>query len=99
MPPKAKVRRRLHRQQARQILEELVAGRTDDIFVAYGRLFRLWNGNDPVLRELRPLFRIPGIDPCGSFSVTDEFRKQVLSLASAILPAFQKAQPKTSGAR
>jgi hypothetical protein len=93
MPPRAKVRRRLHREEARQILEDLIAGRTEDIFVAYGRLFSLWNGNDAVLRELRPLFRIPGIDPCGSFAVTDEFRNQVISLASRILPFFSPSRP------
>jgi len=61
MPPKAKVRRRSHREEARRILEGLVAGKTADIFVAYGQLFSLSNGNDPVLRELRPLFSMPGI--------------------------------------
>jgi len=75
-----------------RILEDLVVGRADDIFVAYARLFSLWNGNDQVLRELRPLFEIPGIHPCCSFSVTDEFRKRVLSLATAILPVFEKSQ-------
>lgn len=91
MPPRAKVRRRLHREEAEQILQDLVAGRTDDIFVSYGRLFRLFDGNDPILKGLRPLFRIPGVDPCGSFSVTDDFRAQVVRLASRILPHFQNA--------
>jgi len=99
MPPKAKARRRLHREEARRILEDLVAGRAEDLFVAYTRLFGLWNGNDPVLRELRPLFRIPGIDPCGSLSVTDEFRNQVVSLASTILPFFQNLDTKTPHSR
>jgi hypothetical protein len=93
MPPKAKVRMRLHREEARQILEDVVAGRTEDIFIAYGRLARLWNGNDPVLKELRPLFRIPGVNVCGSFSVTDEFRVKVVTLAAAILPHFQSITP------
>lgn len=88
MPPRAKVRRRLRREEARRILEDLVAGRTQDIFIAYGRLFRLWGG-DNALGELRPLFRIPGVDPCGSFSVTEDFRAQVIALASRILPDFQ----------
>lgn len=98
MPPKAKVRRRLRREKARQLLEDLLAGKAD-VFVAYGRLFALCDGNDPVLRELRPLFRIPGIDPCGSFSVTEEFRHQVLSLASGILPFFQKPNAQSPDAR
>lgn len=99
MPPKSKVRQRFRREEATQILEDLVTGRTDDIFVAYGRLFSLWNGNDPVLRELRPLFRIPGIDPCGSFTVTEEFRKQVLLLASSILSVFRNPQPQRPNVR
>ena len=89
MPPRAKVRQRFQREEALRILEDLAAGRAEDLFVAYTRLFGLWNGNDPVLRELRPLFTIPGIDPCGSFSVNNEFRKQILSLAAAILPNFR----------
>lgn len=93
MPPKAKVRRHLRREEARQLLEDLVAAKAD-VFVAYGRLFALLDGNDPILRELRPLFRLPGIDPCGSFSVTDEFQNQVVSLAARILPAFQQQRSK-----
>jgi hypothetical protein len=88
MPPKSKLRMGAHRREARQLLEDLVAGK-GDIFLAYGRLRGLWNGNDPVLRELRPLFRIPGIDAHGSISVTEEFRAQVASLALTILPFFQ----------
>ena len=88
MPPKSKVRRLRQRTEAKQILEDLIEGK-GDIFVAYGRLFKLWNGNDAVLKELRPLFRIPSVDACGSF----EFRAQVLSSASAILPLFQSVPP------
>jgi hypothetical protein len=68
MPPKAKLRRRLRREKARQLLEDLVAGKAD-VFWAYGRLFSLWDGNDPIWGTLRPLFKIPGIDPSGSFSL------------------------------
>jgi len=40
------------------------------------------------VQELRPLFRIPGIEPDGQLSVTEEFKGQVRSSAMAILASL-----------
>jgi hypothetical protein len=37
------------------------------------------------IQELRPLFRIDGVDPDGQLGVTDEFRETVRTLAKQIL--------------
>jgi hypothetical protein len=79
-------RRRLaSRQAAKELLEDLVAGKAD-AYEACRRLYGLWCANNAALQELRPLFRMEGIEPDGYISVTIEFREQVLSLAKQILP-------------
>jgi hypothetical protein len=57
-----------------------------DVYLAYRRLYGLWCRNNAAVQELRPLFRIDGVDPDGQLSVTDEFRETVRSLAREILP-------------
>ena len=84
---KVKLRRAASRRTARDLLQDLVAGKVDT-YEAYRRLWGLWCTNNAGLQELRPLFRIEGIEPEGCFSVTAEFREQVLSLANEILPNF-----------
>jgi hypothetical protein len=46
--------------------------------------------NNAAIQELRPLFRMEGIEPEGCFSVTAEFREQVLTLAKEILPQISE---------
>ena len=82
---KAKLRRLASRQAARELLQDLVAGKADT-YQAYRSLYGLWCSNNAAVQELRPLFRIDGIEPDGRLSVTKEFREQVLSLARQILP-------------
>ena len=89
MSPTSKVERRrlASRQAARELLQDLVDGKAD-AYEAYRRLYGLWCTNNAALQELRPLFRIEGIEPDGHISVTIEFREQVLSLAKTILPTL-----------
>ena len=78
--------RRVHdRKRANTILESLSQG-TSDVYESYRALYGLWRSNNAAVPELRPLFRIPGIEPDGALSITDEFRKTVRALAKEILP-------------
>ena len=86
MSPISKVthRRVTSRQAAREVLQHLVAGKIEP-YLAYRRLDALCE-NNAARKELRPLFRMEGIEPDGLLSVTLEFQEQVLSLAKTILP-------------
>lgn len=81
----AERRRLASRKAAKELLQDLVTGKAD-AYEAYGSLYGLWYGNNAAVQELRPFFRMEGIEPDGSFSVTEEFREKVLILAEQILP-------------
>ena len=89
MSPTSKVetRRLASRQAARAALEDLVSGQAD-AYDAYRRLYLLWCANNAAVQELRPLFRMDGIDAGSCFSVSPEFREEARSIASKILPQF-----------
>ncbi len=89
VPPKSEIERRkiAKRQEARDLLPEIVAGKAD-AYEAYRRLYVLWCANNAALQELRPLFRMEGIEADGHIMVTAEFRERVVSLATSILPQF-----------
>jgi len=82
---KATVRRINARKRADAILESLRQG-TSDVYESYRALYALWCSNNAAVQELRPLFRIPGIETDGALSFTDEFKKTVRSLAEEIPP-------------
>jgi hypothetical protein len=84
---KKEIRRLASRQAARATLQDLVNSRVD-AYDAYRSLYRLWCSNNAALQELRPLFRVDGVDADGRISVTAEFREHVRSMASRILPQF-----------
>jgi hypothetical protein len=56
----------------------------------------LWCANNPALQELRPLFRMEGIEPDERVSVTAQFRERVLFTAKKTLPKFQIDAPSKS---
>jgi hypothetical protein len=87
--PTSKIKRRksASRQEARELLESIVAGKADP-YMAYRRLYILWCANNAALQELRPLFRMEGIDADSNIIVTSEFREQVRLMAMEILPQF-----------
>jgi len=72
------------RQAARELLRELASG-SSDTYETYRSLYHLWCTQDGAVQELRPLFSIPGIEPAGQLSVTEEFKGQVRSSAISIL--------------
>lgn len=80
---KTTLRRAKHRNRADAILESLKQG-TGDVYESYRAIYALWCSNSAAVQELRPLFRIPGIESDGPLSVTDEFKKTVRSLAKEI---------------
>jgi hypothetical protein len=82
---KATARRINARKHADAILESLRQG-TGDVYESYRELYALWCSNNAAVQELRPLFRIPGIEADGALSVTDEFKKTIRSLAKEIPP-------------
>jgi hypothetical protein len=90
--PTSKVERRriANRQEARDLLQNIVSGETDP-YMAYRRLYVLWCSNSAALQELRPLFRMEGIEPDGHIVITIEFREQVVFLAKQILVQFSSA--------
>ena len=82
---KVKMRRDASREQAKATLNAIVSG-TVDPYDGYRRLFGIYCSNSAALEEIKPMFRIPDIDPDGVFSVTPEFRDQVRALAEELLP-------------
>jgi hypothetical protein len=89
---KTTLRRTEDRKRAETILKSLSEGGID-VYEGYIELYSLWRSNNASVPELRPLFRIPGVDPGGALSVTDDFRTEVRSLAAQILPLISNPTP------
>ena len=91
MPIKStrKERKQASRKAARELLVGLVSGAAEP-YEAYRHLYRIWCGHNSAVQELRPFFRIPGVEPDGRLSVTEDFKQQVLALAAAILPKIEE---------
>jgi hypothetical protein len=81
---KVKTRRIASRDSARAALQAIVGGKAE-IYTEYRRLYGLWCSNNSAVPELRPLFRLDGIEPDGALCVNDEFRQRVYSAATIIL--------------
>jgi len=67
--------------EARALLEQVCEG-TLDAYEGYRRVYSIYTGTSGALHDLKPLFRIPGIEPDGSLQVNDEFRNTVRSIAA-----------------
>jgi hypothetical protein len=76
------------RQTAKELLRGLASG-TADTYETYRSLYQIWLFHNSSVQELRPLFSIPGVEPDGQLSVTEDFKKQILSSATAILASLQ----------
>ena len=50
------------RSDAKMILESIVAGAVDP-YMGYRKLFALHCSNNAALEEIKPMFRIPNVDP------------------------------------
>ena len=81
---KTAVRRERDRERAVAVLKILSEG-GGDAYMCYRELYGVWVSNNAAVSELRPLFRMSGVDPDGTLSVTDSFRAEVRSLAAQIL--------------
>lgn len=88
---KSTLRRLRDRKLAEEALRSLTEN-TGDVYENYRALYALWCSNNAAVPELRPLFRISGIEPDGAFSVTKEFREKVRQLAIEILPSMTRAK-------
>jgi hypothetical protein len=92
---KTTLRRTQDRKRAEVILKSLSEGAID-VYEGYIELYSVWCSNNAAVPELRPLFRIPGVDPGGTLSVTDDFRTEVRSLAAKILHLISNFSPEAS---
>ena len=81
-------RRIQSRSKARELLQAIDSGQLD-AYEGYRQLYGVWCSNNAAVQELRPLFRMPGIDPDGVLSVTSEFRSEVRRLVSTLVLTFQ----------
>lgn len=85
MQPNRKERRQEARKAARDLLAGIASGEAE-VYVAYRSLYAIWRSHNAAVQELRPMFRLPGIEPDGRLSVTARFETQVRTLASEIMP-------------
>jgi len=84
---KITLRRIRDRKEAEEILNR-IAKEQGDLYEQYRALYSLWRTNNAAVTELRPMFRIPEVDPDGQLSVTSDFVAAVRSVAKEILPLF-----------
>ena len=86
MTPARKIalRRQKSRARAKEIVTAIASGK-EYVAEDYLALYAEYAANPAALEEIKPLFRIPGIDPGGRFSVDDYFNKTVKMLAAGIL--------------
>ena len=71
-------------ERARQVLQEVVSGSLD-AYEGYRRVYGIYLGSSGLAEELKPFFRLPGIEPDGFLRVDDEFRAMIRRLADAWL--------------
>ena len=84
-------RRQQHRERAFALLQAIANG-TGDVYDCYRGLHAIWCSINSAVPELRPLFRIPGVEPDGQLSVNAAFREEVRALAVRILPLFKETE-------
>ena len=63
----------------------MIASGKEYIAEDYIALYAEYLSNPSALEEIKPLFRIRGIDPAAQFSVDDYFNKTIKMLAADIL--------------
>lgn len=86
---KSEIRKAASRDKARKLLTSLISG-DRDAYDVYRSLYLLWCSHNSAVQELRPLFQIPGVEPDGRLSVTEDFRRQVLAISRSVIPFFEK---------
>ena len=86
---KSEIRKAASREKARKLLTSLISG-DRDAYDVYRSLYLLWCSHNSAVQELRPLFQIPGVEPDGHLSVTEDFRRQVVAISRSVVPFFEK---------
>jgi hypothetical protein len=80
-----KERKKSSRLAAAELLRGIVTG-TADVYESYRQLYGIWCHSNAAVQELRPLFRIVGVEPDGRLSVSLDFERKVQLLA---VPALE----------
>jgi hypothetical protein len=85
---KAQIRKEAVREKAKSLLASIASGDLET-YVGYRQLYGIWTSSNAAVPELRPLFGIPGVEPDGALSVTDDFRSRVLSIVREVLNSLE----------
>ena len=80
-------------ESARRVLEEVVSGSRDP-YEGYRRVYAIYVGSGGLAEELKPFFRIPGIEPDGFLNVDDQFRAMIRRIAGEWLRGERPAPPR-----
>jgi len=81
-------RRLANRQRVKTLLQQLISEQSD-VYSLFRQLYSVWCSSNAAVQELRPMFRLDGVEPDGHLSITPEFTTRVKALASEILPKFE----------
>jgi hypothetical protein len=67
-------------ERAREVLQQVVIGSVD-AYEGYRLVYAIYLDSSGLAEELKPLFRLPGVEPDGFLRVDDEFRATIRRLA------------------
>ena len=67
-------------ERARQVLQQVVDGSLD-AYEGYRSIYGIYLDTSGLAEELKPFFRLPGVEPDGFLHVDDEFRIMIRRLA------------------
>jgi hypothetical protein len=87
---KSQIRRATAREKAKKILISITTRKIDS-YEGYRQLYVIYCSNSSGLVDLKPLFRIAGIAPDGSFSATNEAREQIVAVSTQHWWNFQSS--------
>jgi len=68
-------------ERAREVLQQVVDGSVDP-YEGYRRVYAIYLGSSGLAEELKPFFRLHGVEPDGFLSVNDSFRTTIRRLAA-----------------
>ena len=93
--PNKRQRRYAAREKAVSFLQDLLSGKGDP-YLSYKGLHSLWLSRNAAVPELRPLFRIDGIEASSALSIDQEFKSKVLPVAADVLKTFLESPERNS---
>ena len=73
-------RKALALEKAHGVLQMIVDGGRDP-YEGYREVYGIYVGTSGLAEELKPLFRLPGIEPDGTIHVDEDFRRTVIASA------------------